>query len=274
VSGATKGRTRHPGRGRQASAAGGLLLVLCACDVSLSEENELGDRYAASVIHQVRMLEDPGAADLVRRIGDRLAAVADSAGRDWHFYVVDDTLVNAFAVPGGHIFVFRGLIERAGSHAELAGVVGHEIAHVTRRHSVEQMKSRQKANILVTLFCSIAGICGSTAAQVAIGVGGELLFARYSRADEAEADSVGIGYLARAGMDPRGVPAMFRALLELRQREPSVLDAWLGSHPLEEERIARTERLAAGFDLHQLTPFTRDEQSFVEVRSRLRSGRR
>ena len=214
-------------------------------DMSIQQEDELGDSYAAAIQRELTLVPDSAIVGFVTRMARRITRVADEAQRDWHFYVVDDTVVNAFAVPGGHVFVYRGLIELAGDYAELAGVIGHEIAHVTLRHSVDQMKSRQKTNIVVTVVCAFIDLCGSSAAQIAIGVGGQALFARHSRQDEAEADSAAVEYLTRTGIDPRGVAAMFQRMLATRQHDPSVLQAWFGSHPIEEDRIARTARLAA-----------------------------
>lgn len=224
-----------------------MLAGAMACgDMSIQQEDELGDEYAAAIQRDLALVPDTAIVGFVTRMARRITRVADDAERDWHFYVVDDSVVNAFAVPGGHVFVYRGLIEQAGDYAELAGVVGHEIAHVTLRHSVDQMKSRQKTNVIVTVVCAFIDVCSSGAAQIAIGVGGQALFASHSRQDEAEADSAAVEYLARAGIDPRGVAGMFRRMLAARQQSPSVLQAWFGSHPIEEDRIARTEALAAG----------------------------
>ncbi|HSA56508.1 MAG TPA: M48 family metallopeptidase, partial [Gemmatimonadaceae bacterium] len=223
-----------------------VVLTLAACgDLSIQQEDELGDQYAAAIQRELSLVSDTVVTGFVTRMARRITRVADDAQRDWHFYVVNDTLVNAFAVPGGHVFVYRGLIGQARDYAELAGVVGHEIAHVTLRHSVDQMKSRQKTNVIVTVVCAFIDLCGSSAAQIAIGVGGQALFARHSREDESEADSAAVDYLARAGIDPNGVAAMFRRMLNARQESPSVLQAWFGSHPAEEDRIERTEVLAA-----------------------------
>jgi predicted Zn-dependent protease len=220
--------------------------VTAGCgDISVQQEDELGDQYAAGILTEVTLLPDAEVSDFVTRLGRGLTGVADDAQRDWHFYVVDDTVMNAFAVPGGHVFVYRGLIEGAAAFEELAGVLGHEIAHVTLRHSIDQMKSRQKTNLIVSLVCSVVDLCASTAAQVAIGVGGQALFAKYSRDDEAEADSAAVEYLAAAGIDPQGVSSMFRRMLALRSTSPSSFQAWFGSHPIEEDRIARTEAQAA-----------------------------
>lgn len=242
---------------------GVVLAMQSSCDVSVSKENELGDQYADAIKSQLHVLDDSAANAWLSRLGARLTTVADDASRDWHFYLVDDSTVNAFAVPGGHIFVHRGLIERAATYSELAGVLGHEVAHVTLRHSVARMRSRTRTGVIVTVFCAIVSVCSSAAAQVAIDVGGQALFARYSRDDEAEADSAAVGYLLSAGIDPRGIPAMFQRLADLRDADPTALDAWFGSHPQEASRVARTTRLISTIGTPRLAGLKANEPSYA-----------
>lgn len=255
---------------RRVLIATAVALATSACDVSVAEEDELGDQFAQSIASQVTLLNDSSAAAWLATLGARLTSVADRENRDWHFYLVDDSTVNAFAVPGGHIFVHRGLIERAGSYSQLAGVMGHEVAHVTLRHSVDQMRSRTRTGILVTVFCAIVNLCSSTAAQVAIDVGGQALFAKYSRDDETQADSAAVGYLVAAGIDPRGIPAMFERLSAMRRADPTALDAWFGSHPLEESRIARTSALISTIGTSRLDALASDDASFASFRESVR----
>ena len=247
-----------------------LPLVVASCDVSIAQEDELGDQYAAAIESQVSVLQDSSANTFLNALGARLTGVADKESRDWHFYLVDDTTVNAFAVPGGHIFVHRGLIHHAGSYAEFAGVIGHEIAHVTLRHSVDQMQSRTKTGVIVTVVCAIIQICNSTAAQIAIDVGGQALFARYSRDDESQADSAAIGYLVEAGIDPRGIPAMFERMAKLRAASPNSLESWFGSHPLEGDRVTRTSSLIARIDTTGVGPLVTNHPAFTSFQETVR----
>jgi predicted Zn-dependent protease len=173
-------------------------------------------------------------------------------------------------VPGGHVFVHRGLIDKAESYSELAGVLGHEVAHVTLRHSVDQMRSRTRTGIFVTVFCAVISICSSTAAQIAIDVGGQALFAKYSRDDEAQADSAAVGYLVAAGINPNGIPRMFERMASLRRMDPSALDAWFGSHPLEETRTARTKDLISMLGKAQRDSLPADEPSFAAFKAQVR----
>jgi predicted Zn-dependent protease len=247
-----------------------LVAVTGACDVSVSEEDELGDQYAAAIESQLPMLRDSAAEAWLSVLGARLTSVADRDSRDWHFYLVDDSTVNAFAVPGGHIFVHRGLVERAATWSELAGVLGHEVAHVTLRHSVDQMRSRTRTSVLMTVICAIVNVCSSTAAQIAIDVGGQALFAKYSRDDEAQADSAAVGYLIAAGIDPRGIPSMFERLAAERRTDATALDAWFGSHPLEESRVARTNALISTIGPERLDSLAPDDPSFASFKESVR----
>jgi predicted Zn-dependent protease len=251
-------------------AVAAVVLSLAACQVSVSQEDELGDKYAAAIELQLPMLEDSTSAAWLSLLGTRLTSVADRENRDWHFYLVDDSTVNAFAVPGGHVFVHRGLIDKAESYSELAGVLGHEVAHVTLRHSVDQMRSRTRTGIFVTVFCAVISICSSTAAQIAIDVGGQALFAKYSRDDEAQADSAAVGYLVAAGINPNGIPRMFERMASLRRMDPSALDAWFGSHPLEETRTARTKDLISMLGKAQRDSLPADEPSFAAFKAQVR----
>jgi beta-barrel assembly-enhancing protease len=242
------------------------LLAVAACDVPPAQERQLGEEYAAQLDQQLRFTSDSALARYVARLGERIAGVTEREDRRWRFSVVDSDELNAFAVPGGFVYVNRGLVARAGDMSELAGVLGHEIGHVVLRHSIEQMQKRTKTNVVVSLVCGLTELCASDVARIAIGVGGDVVFARYSRDDESEADSAAVEYLVRAGIDPRGVPRMFERLLAARTREPTVVDAWLGSHPLEESRITRTSALVARHDSVALDRLERDDPAFVPPR--------
>ena len=198
--------------------------------------------------------------------------VADSRGLEWHFYVVNSPEVNAFAVPGGYVYVNRGLIERAARMDQVAGVLGHEIGHVTHRHSVKQMEKQNGAQIGVTLACVLQpSVCNSQLGSAAINIGASAVFAKFSRNDEAEADQAGIEYTAKAGIDPRGIPEMFQILLNERETSPSKVQAWFATHPLEESRIRDTQATISQYNATKLNQLTRDTQNFHTFQNRLRS---
>ncbi len=251
------------------SARGIALLLLlpaaaCAGEVGLAQEEELGDDYAAQIAAEVRLIDDPEAVAALTEIGDDLASRADPTGRRYDFHLVDSPEVNAFAIPGGHIFVNRGLIETADQHSEFAGVLGHEIAHVTERHGIEQMKKQRGAGTLVTLVYVILGREPGVVEQVAIQAGGSALFAKYGREAEREADMRAVQTLPAAGYDPEGVATFFEDLLKQQAREPGLLDTWFASHPTSQERVqnARTMIRTLNVDRQGLKDDTPQYQAF------------
>jgi predicted Zn-dependent protease len=155
---------------------------------------------------------------------------------------------------------------------QLAGAMGHEIGHVTHRHSVKQMEQQNGAQIGVTLACILQpAVCNSGLGSTAINVGASAVFAKFSRNDEAEADQAGIEYTTKAGIDPRGIPEMFQILLDERQSRPGAVEAWFATHPLEEDRIRDTEATISRYNVQQLNQLTKDTQAFHTFQNRLRS---
>jgi predicted Zn-dependent protease len=251
------------------AVAGCLAAMLASCAVSQQQEVELGANTAAQVDSQLPLVRDAAIVNYITTLGNQIARVTDTRGLTWRFTVVDSREVNAFAVPGGWVYVNRGLIERAATMSELAGVLGHEIAHVTLRHSVQQMQQAQGANVGVALLCTLTGVCESGAGQAAVGIGGSALFAKFSRSDEREADTEGVATVVKAGIHPAGIPTMFRRLLAERKSNPGGLDAFFSTHPLEEDRITSTEAQIAAYPASQLQRLTKDTQAFQTFRRRL-----
>ena len=257
---------------RRIPSAIALVLSAGCASISPQQEVQMGAEYAQQINAQLPIVRDAQVNQYINALGDQIARVADDRGIDFKFYVVNSPDVNAFAVPGGHVYINRGLIERAQTMAQVAGVLGHEIAHVTERHSVEQMEKQQGAQLGLTLGCVLApSICNNQAGATAINLGANAAFARFSRKDESEADTRGVEFVTRAGIDPRGVPQMFRILLDERQRNPSRLEAWFATHPLEEDRIQRTQSQIAGLRAAVLQSLQRDSQSFQSFKARVRS---
>jgi predicted Zn-dependent protease len=149
-------------------------------------------------------------------------------------------------------------------------VLGHEIGDVVRRHSIKQMQQQQGANIGVTLACVLTSVCNNQAGQAAIQVGGTALFAKFSRGDEAEADEEGVRNTVRAGISPNGIPEMFQILIDERQSNPSSVEGWFATHPLEEDRIAATKALIASYDPAILRSLATDSRNFQSFKARLR----
>jgi beta-barrel assembly-enhancing protease len=242
-----------------------------ACGISTQQEVQMGAEYSAQINSQLPIVQDAEINRYVNVLGDSLARLADSRGLDYSFYVVNANEVNAFAVPGGFIYVNRGLIDRTQNLSQLAGVLGHEIGHVVRRHSVEQMEKAQGANIGVVLGCTLLNVCNSQAAQAAINVGGTALFAKFSRDDEREADRDGVATLVRAGIHPNGIPQMFGILLAEKNRNSSAVDGWFSTHPGEEDRIQETTALIATIDPAILRTLTSNTSNYASFKARVRS---
>jgi predicted Zn-dependent protease len=239
-----------------------LFLAAVGCTVSDQQEVAIGEQDAEQINAQLPLLDDPRVVGYVQKLGQAIAAKTSRADLTWHFYVVNTEDVNAFALPGGFVYVNRGLIEQSQRLDQLAGTLGHEIGHVVRRHAVEQKKKQTGANIGISLACTLTKICQHTSAQVVISAAGSALFAKYSRRDESEADSEAVVNVVNAGIDPRGIPELFQILLRERERSPTRLDAFFASHPLEESRIAATEQQIAELPQPSLGRLTADDAAF------------
>lgn len=242
-----------------------------ACAISTQQEVQLGATYAAQIDTQLPTIRDPQVVAYVNALGNSLAAVTDTRGLTWHFTIVDTKEVNAFAVPGGWVYVNRGLVARTQTMDQLAGVIAHEIGHVTLRHTVQQMQQSDQVNGGLTVLCTLTKVCESGAAQTVISVGGTALFAKFSRQDESEADAEAVKTTVKAGIDPRGIPAMFRILLAERQSNPTAVDAFFATHPLEEDRITATDREIAAYPASQLRNLKIDTDAFQQFKRRLAS---
>ena len=249
-----------------------LAVTLTGCGVSTQQEIEMGGQYATQINQQLPIINDPEANRYINLLGDSIARLTSRTDiPDWKFFIVDSREVNAFAVPGGYIYVNRGLIERTQRMDQLAGVLGHEIGHVVKRHSIKQMQQAQGANMGVTLACILTRICESQAGQAAIQVGGTALFAKFSRSDETEADVEGIQNVVRAGISPNGIPEMFQILLNERQANPSAVEGWFSTHPMEEDRIANTRAIIAQINPATLRSLATDSQRYQSFKARIRS---
>ena len=247
-------------------------VALTACaSISPQQEAQMGLTYSQQINAQLPIVRDADANAFINRLGDSLAVLADDQGRNWHFSIVDDPEINAFAVPGGYIYVNKGLILKAQTLSQLAGVVGHEIAHVTQRHSVKQMEKGQKVGVGASLACVLTpGFCRNGGDQL-LNLGANVVMAKFSRGDEVDADQFGVKYVLRAGLDPNGLPEMFEIMLAERDAKGGGSASWLSSHPVEEDRIAATRRAIAAIPPARLRGLTRDTPAFQNFKARLRS---
>lgn len=202
-----------------------------------TEASRLGARQAVQINRQLPIVRSPVIDRYLERLGRTIVAQTALRGEEFRFYLVNSERVNAFALPGGFIYVTRGLIARTDQVSELAGVLAHEIAHVVEGHSAEQIERMQTAGIGTALACLLTSICESGAARTVIQVGGSVVMAQYSQEAEREADRAAVRYLVQAGIDPHGMIGMFRELLEAEQRQPGLLAPFFSTHPLTESRI-------------------------------------
>lgn len=216
----------------------------------------------------MRIVTDPQVQDFITELGLAIARPTGHAA-DWHFYVVADPQINAFARPDGAIFVNSGLIARADRLDELAGVLGHEIGHVVEGHAMAEQEKGVATNVGVSLFCRYTDMCNDRTSQAAVGAAAAALQAHFSQSDEAAADSDAIDNVIRAGIDPEGVPAMLENLLAMRQQQPTIVDEWFASHPLEEDRIRHTQRLLDRIPEQTLDGALQDTPQFHVFKERL-----
>jgi predicted Zn-dependent protease len=247
------------------------LAALGACGgISQQQEVQMGAETAAQVNAQLPMLNDATINAYVNSLGRSIAQRTSRADLDWRFAVVNSEVINAFALPGGYVYVNRGVLTNASNESELAGVLGHEIEHVVRRHSVKQMEQVQGANVGVGIACALTGICQNSAAQAAIQVGGTAVFAKFSRGDEVQADEGGFNNLIAAGINPTGMLTFFNKLLAEEQRSGGgAASAWFSDHPGTQDRIADIQRML-NENSGRFNGLRMDSQAFQSMKARLR----
>src|SRR5690606_38405957 len=169
--------------------------------ISTRQEAQLGQQYAAQINAELPIVNDATVNRYLNQLGDQIAR-AGTRQIGYTFYIVNSDVVNAFALPGGYVYVNRALIEATDNLAELAGVLAHEIGHVEERHGAEQLERMQAANVGLGLAYILLGREPGTLERAAIEVGGGLYFASHGRAAENEADAVAVRLLASSGYDP------------------------------------------------------------------------
>ena len=211
--------------------------------LSPAEERRLGEAFMREVRSRLALVDDPEIEEYVESVGRRLAAASDAPGQPFHFFVVADDDINAFAGPGGYIGINAGLITSTGSEGELASVIAHEMAHVTQRHIARRFEQQERSSIPVFAGIVAAIVLGTqspdlgqAAAAAALGSAVQTTL-NFSREAEQEADRVGIQSLVRAGYDPRAMPA-FLEKLRSAQRYAQKPPEYLSTHPLTTSRIA------------------------------------
>ncbi len=212
--------------------------------MSVEQEIAIGKESDAQIRQEMGLVDDAAMQQYVDRVAMPLAKGSERPTLPWTFAVVDAPAVNAFALPGGFIYVTRGIMAHLNSEAELAGVLGHEIGHVTARHSAAQY-SKQTAGSLGLLLGQIF-VPELRPFGQAMEAGLGLLFMKFGRDDELEADRLGAAYATREGWDPRGVASMLETLGRLGEgSDRKGIPNWMSTHPMPEDRVARLQETVA-----------------------------
>ncbi len=232
--------------------------------VSESQEIALGDQTAAAARASIGIYPDSALQRYVHALGGRLAATTERPALPWNYEVVDDPEVNAFAAPGGKVFVTRGILSYLSSEAELAGVLGHESGHVTARHTAQQITRQQLFGIGLAGASILSPQVAQAAGAIQQGLG--LLFLSYSRGDEAQADDLGFRYLRRLNYDPREMSKTFETLervgtLSGGGRVPT----WASTHPDPGDRLQKAQQRAAAVPADSLRIALVNRDAYLRV---------
>lgn len=237
---------------------------------SIEKEVALGRQLAAEVARQSKALDDPILGEFVNRIGQTV--VRNSGARySFTFTVLDSDQVNAFALPGGFVYLNSGLFEVAETEAELAGALAHEVAHVTARHGTRQATRERIANwasIPLVFMGGWGGMCARNGSNLAMPLG----FLKMMRGFEEEADELGLDYMAAAGYDPAAAVDIFEKLDSLQRKKPGMAARLLETHPAASERIRKAQRHIEQTVRNQ-ADFLVNTSEFTEARARLKALR-
>jgi predicted Zn-dependent protease len=234
--------------------------------VSLEEEWALGRQLEADLAKQLTFERHSGTQGYVQRLGQALVARTSMAQLPWKFHVVRDPQINAFNIPGGHVYVNTGLLAAAPDAASLAGVMAHEISHGVARHGTEQLSKAYGFQMVAGL---VLGQNPAAYQQILAQVAAGGALASFSRDAEREADSLGVRTMHAASYDPDGMARMFEVLLSQRRSRPGGVQKFFASHPLTENRIRDVR--AAGAALPEQPNEITDEAAFRQIRSRYRN---
>lgn len=240
--------------------------IIAGMSGSTEKEVRLGRELAAEVDRQAKFIDDPVITEYVNRVGQNIVLHSD-AKIPFTIKVIDSDEVNAFALPGGFFYVNKGLVLAADNEAELAGVMAHEIAHVTARHAVENQKKAELTQYAILIPSIIFG--GGLGQLIYQGGGFAALlgFMRFSRGAEEEADKLGVQYMYAAGYDPTAMSTMFEKLESKNKKKPGTISKLFATHPAPADRRAASLALAARFPERE--EYVISSSEFQKVKSRL-----
>jgi predicted Zn-dependent protease len=200
---------------------------------STDREVAMGQSIAREIAKSEKFADDPLLQKRVEDIGKKIVAVCDRKDVDYHFYVLDDDQINAFSLPGGYVYVNRGLIEKVANDDELAGVLGHEIGHIVARHSIKKLQGSIAYSLLRVLVAQTQGAQAGDAADLAYAS----IMSGYSREDELLADQLGTRYLIACGYNPRCMITFLQTLEQDHRRRPLQAKSYFKTHPYVPDRI-------------------------------------
>jgi len=212
----------------------------CLNFYSVDKEMAWGKQLADEVARESKIDDDPILSEYVNRVGQNLARNSD-AKVPFTFRVIDGEELNAFALPGGYVFVYTGLIKLASEEDEFAGALAHEIAHVAARHMTCRASEEKIARTAGSLSSILLGPLGGWAARQAANAAIPMTFRSFSRHDESEADYLGVQYMYAAGYDPTGAVSIFEKFEALQKTRPGAVARVLATHPMSSDRINKTE---------------------------------
>ncbi len=241
--------------------------------LSLPVERRLGEQIMLEIRRDPAYLDDPEVAGYIGQLGQRVANHAEGTRHPFEFFVVRDSMLNAFALPGGYIGVHSGLVLAARSESELAGVLAHEVSHVTQSHLARLFGKQSQAQLASLLALAVAVLAAKSAPDLAIGAAmtGQAAVVQnqlnYSRDFEREADRLGLDLLERAGFDTRGMGSFFERMLQFGRLYENNAPGYLRTHPLTTERITDMENRIAQRPYKQVT----DSVDFGLVRAKLKA---
>lgn len=223
-------------------------------EVDEKEEIEIGSDMAARLLGAAPLAADEALQRYVNNVGRWLASQTERPGLPWRFGVLEAPQLNAFATPGGHIFVTRGLVARMQNEAELAGVLAHEIAHVLKKHHLKAMQKSAQLELANTALGTFARQdARSNRREKLLAAGGELFARGLDKDDELEADRLGVVIAARGGYDAYGLPAVLQTLQAMNP-EDSGLALMFKTHPAPAERLDALEKMQSVLDAHAAKP--------------------
>ena len=234
--------------------------------ISVADEIAIGKQAQAEVRRETPELHEKNVQAYIARIGKRLATHAKGERYPYSFSIANYREINAFALPGGPVWVNRGAIEASKNESQLAGVLAHEIAHISQRHSARQLSNMMVTNLGLSLLGALLGNSGgATAANVAARYVASGTFLKFSRDDERDADRVGAAIMARAGWDSHGMIELMQTIREQQRRDPSSVEVFFSNHPAPADRIAELNRVVS-----KKRTGTRDTSAFQSTRVRLK----